>query len=178
MYSQGVSETASTNFMNQKLKKTRKRRLLRVPAQQDFENYRGGHTFRKWKGLPPDWHCPACRRSRFQLLTWTKSLTRHGGLAPGEYKWLAPLHEHHDHYVDGGVYQPRFSPTLICSDCNSAEGRTKRLLGLPSDFSFSPAEMSRFVTGSPHNGVETNLEIARKIYEVHMLCCHRHEHTG
>ena len=113
---------------------SRERKPLREPTQQDFESYRGGHTFKKWAGLPSDWHCPACKRSKFQLLTWTKSLTGYGGTIRGQYQWLAPIQEHHDHHSDGGAHSPRFCATLICSDCNTADGKVKRLLNCPRLF--------------------------------------------
>ncbi len=142
----------------------KKRKFVKIPTIEDFEKYRGGHTFKKWRALPSDWRCPVCGRSPFELLTWTKSKTGYG--APmGEYQWLAPLHEHHDHRTDGYAIAPRFLSTLICSDCNHAEGRAKRRLHLPKWFSFSPMELRHFVTGSPHNGVKIDLDRAREIYE-------------
>lgn len=140
-----------------------------MPTQLDFDSYTGGHTFKKWSGLPADWYCPACKRSKFQLLTWTKRRTGYGGNTPGEYHWLAPIQEHHDHRSDGGLYSPRFLPELICGDCNSADGRVKKCLGLPSEFSFSPAELSQFITGYPHGGVKTDLKMARKVYAASVL---------
>ena len=150
--------------MTQEVKRVRKRRLQRVPTLRDLEDYGGGHTFRLWAALPPDWRCPACRRSRFELLTWTKSITGYG-VPRGEYQWLAPLHEHHDHRSDHGMFAPRFSPTVICSDCNHADGRAKRQLGLPGRFSFSPIELSQFITGYPHNGVDVDVEAAGRVYD-------------
>lgn len=141
-----------------------KEKALRVPTQEDFDKYSGGHTFKKWSALPPDWRCPACKRSKFQLLTWTKCLTGYGGILPGEYQWLAPIHEHHDHRSDNGIDSPRFAPTLICGNCNSADASVKRRLRLPSQFSFSPSELGQFVTGYPHDRVTADPEIAKKIY--------------
>jgi hypothetical protein len=62
------------------------------------------------------------------------------------------------------MFAPRFSPTVICSDCNHADGRAKRQLGLPARFSFSPIELSQFITGYPHNGVEVDVEAAGRVY--------------
>jgi len=125
----------------------KKPRLVKIPTREDFESYRGGHTFKKWRTLPAAWHCPACGRTPFELLTWTRSKTGYG-VPVGEYQWLAPLHEHHDHRIDGYAIAPRFVATLICSDCNHAEGRAKRHLHLPKWFSFSPGELRSFVIGS------------------------------
>jgi hypothetical protein len=53
---------------------------------------------------------------------------------------------------------------LICSGCNLADASVKKRLGLPSEFSFSPAELSHFITGHPHGGVTPDLILARRIY--------------
>jgi hypothetical protein len=142
----------------------KKRKPVKVPIIEDFESYRGGHTFKKWRALPKGWRCPGCRRTPFELLTWTRSRTGYG-VPIGKYQWLAPLHEHHDHRIDGFATASRFPSTLICSDCNHAEGRAKRRLHLPKWFSFSPVELRHFVTGSPHNGVEIDLDRAQGIYD-------------
>jgi hypothetical protein len=106
--------------------------------------------------------------TKFEQLTWTRRRRAYGGRRVGEYTWLAPVVEHHDHSVD--IFQnrmlarrPRFAPTLICFDCNIAEGRMKRILKLPSDFSFSPVELKAIVTGYPHRRVTEDLEVARLI---------------
>jgi hypothetical protein len=150
--------------MTECAKFVRMRKLLKVPTIEDFQNYRAGHTHKKWTALPVDWRCPSCRRSRFEILTWTQTRMENGRVPTGEYKWLAPLHGHHDHRSYAGV-PPRFAPTTICGDCNSADGRAKRHLRLPADFSFSPLELSLFVIGTPHNGVQFDLEVAKKVYE-------------
>ncbi|MCY1167245.1 hypothetical protein D9M73_72040 [compost metagenome] len=46
---------------------------------------------------------------------------------------------HHCHGVG------RFPETLICSDCNSADGAAKRKLGLPTDWSFTPTKSARLL---------------------------------
>ncbi len=53
---------------------------------------------------------------------------------------------HHCHGIG------RFPDELICGDCNSADGIAKRKLALPSEWSFSPSEIARFVTVGPHSG--------------------------
>ena len=59
----------------------------------------------------------------------------------------------------------RFPETLICGDCNSADGAVKRKLKLSENWSFSPYELSQFVKTSPHSG-ETRIDydIARVLY--------------
>ena len=135
---------------------------LPMPTKQDYERYTGGHTPRKWTLVGESWRCPSCGRTKFEQLTWTKSRT--GGI----YIWLAPIVEHHDHSADNYrqtviARKPRFAPTLICFDCNIAEGRLKRMLKLPGNFSFSPTELNAIITGYPHRRVTEDLEMARLI---------------
>lgn len=136
---------------------------LPIPTRQDYECYTGGHTPRKWILVGETWRCPSCERTKFEQLTWTKSRR---GLRT--YIWLAPIVEHHDHSVDTYRQTPiarklRFAPTLICFDCNIAEGRLKRMLKLPQNFSFSPAELNAIITGYPHRRVTEDIEIAKLI---------------
>lgn len=133
----------------------RTRTPIRVPEPDDLAAYRGAHTAKKWSQLSLEWAWPSCRRSKFQQLRWTKSMTGYG-VAKGEYQWLAPIHEHHDHGADSRKRNARFPNTMLCFDCN-ADGRAKRLLALPEDFSFSPSELEQFVTGLPHCGVDLYL---------------------
>jgi hypothetical protein len=56
-------------------------------------------------------------------------------------------------------------PPFICGNCNSADGAVKRRFKLPVDFSFSPQELSKFVVGHPHDGVEIDFEAAKSLYD-------------
>ncbi|WP_202906078.1 hypothetical protein [Morganella psychrotolerans] len=62
--------------------------------------------------------------------------------------WVAALHKHHEHYMGLGV--PQLPETLICDQCNSADGTVKRMLKLPENFLFSPLEMRIFIEATPH----------------------------
>jgi hypothetical protein len=100
------------------------------------------------------------------LLTWTKSRTNSSKRAFGDYHWLAAIHPHHDHGShDSGYPHPRFPPTLVCGNSNSADGAVKRRFQLPADFSFSPQELSQFVVGRAHSGVEIDYDAAKRIYD-------------
>nr|WP_255457181.1 hypothetical protein [Polaromonas sp. E19S] len=78
---------------------------------------------------------------------------------------MAPLHKHHDHSVEFlSSGQPRFSQTIICDQCNAADGAAKRKLKLPKNFSFSPIEIAAFVVAAPHNKHTINYEMAYAIY--------------
>ena len=145
-----------------KLSLCRRRTPVRVPCDLDLQEYRGGHTNKKWAQLPGHWRCPSCNRSKLEQLRWTRSITGFG-VPKGQYQWLAPIHEHHDHGADSGVRPARFPATMLCFDCNNADGRAKRILSLPEDFSFSVDELSSFITGIPHCGVDINLEVAEQI---------------
>lgn len=56
----------------------------------------------------------------------------------------------------------RFPETVICDQCNVADGYAKKRLALPSVFSFSPAEISLFVKAEPHRPHRVDLEKARE----------------
>jgi hypothetical protein len=74
--------------------------------------------------------CPVCGRGELEF----------GG------RWSL----HHDHAY-GSKYDKRrdadarFPAKLICHFCNMADGEAKKRLKLPKGFSFSPAEISRFI---------------------------------
>jgi len=63
------------------------------------------------------------------------------------------------------VNRGRFPETVICDQCNSADGAAKRKLRLPKDFSFAPYEIAMFVTAIPHGKHKINFDAARAIYE-------------
>jgi hypothetical protein len=79
---------------------------------------------------------------------------------------MAGLHEHHDHACsryETGV--ARFPPTILCDQCNSADGAAKRRLSLPESFSFSPAQIAEFVTATPHGKHKINFDLAKHLYD-------------
>jgi hypothetical protein len=83
--------------------------------------------------------------------------------------WMAGLHGHHDHGGDLDGYGARFPETLICDQCNAADGRIKRTLRLPKDFSFSPDELRLFIKSVPHGSHTVDLEAAKNIALEHGL---------
>ena len=130
--------------------------VRRIPTQADYEEFDGGHCHQLWKATREDWRCPGCGRSKFELLRWTKRTpASHAADRTPYWAWLAILQRHHDHSL--GAFDPgnprmprRFPETVICGQCNGADGSAKRLLGLPCGWSFSPAEIAQFVTAQPH----------------------------
>ena len=139
--------------------------MLKVPSEADYRAYDGAHCFNLWRNLPDSWRCPSCSRSKFELLRWTTRRFRQGvGACPPFSDWFAGLHAHHDHAADYGNPAARFPETVICDQCNVAEGRAKRKLGLPLSFSFSPVEIAQFVVAFPHRCHAIDLAIARRIF--------------
>ena len=146
---------------------------VKKPSRDDFRFYDGAHTKSLWGSVGEEWECPGCGRTKFELLRWArrKDVTN---LSRGVFwGWLAPLARHHDHgaeYTLGkeDIYRdgtPRFSNTIICDQCNSADGAAKRKLQLPRDFSFSPAEIRQFVVARPHDKHQIDYEKALEIYK-------------
>lgn len=135
---------------------------IRIPTAEEFAAYQGAHCHQLWKRVGPDWTCPCCHRSKFQILRWTTRFPR----TPQRFDdWIAGLHEHHDHSVGWGSSEnARFPRTIICDQCNAADGAAKRQLKLPANFSFSPHEISRFVTATPHGKHKLNMEVAAAIH--------------
>lgn len=137
----------------------------KVPTSEDYYNHSGLHYHRLWESIDDVWVCPGCGRSKFQIMKWTRRFPKS---ANSFMDWVAALHKHHDHSV--GFFesgQPRFLETLICGQCNSADGSAKRKLKLPSNFSFSPQEMSLFIQATPHQKHEINYDLALAIFNAY-----------
>lgn len=137
-----------------------------------------------WASTPQNWFCPVCSRYKSQLVR----LSTQGVL-------LCRLHWHHDHLRDCGekilrrgvpvlddstaravqfsavaackTSAERFHERLICEDCNTADGRAKSLLKgvVHPDFSFSPAEIARFITVTPNALHDVDPDKARAIWD-------------
>ncbi|OHT21118.1 hypothetical protein [Edaphosphingomonas haloaromaticamans] len=136
-----------------------------------------------WASVWPGWECPACRRKKPELFR----LTGNGVL-------LARLDIHHDHLEDvlkerlrtrtasdwinhvrpevrhfeklGSKLFARFAPSLVCIDCNAADGRVKnRWKQIPKDFSFRPSEIGQFVKVRPNAEHVVDEAVALQIFE-------------
>ena len=131
-----------------------------------------------------DWKCPVCNRHKVEIAR----LTDHDVL-------LCQLDYHHDHLGDHAsaimrAHLPadlpdtilplrkraiavavslveRFSETLLCNDCNAADGAMKAQLGkaVPSSFSFRPSEIARFIRPQPHRSHDLNLALGAQLWE-------------
>lgn len=135
---------------------------IKVPTLEEYQNHTGLHYHRLWRLVGENWICPACKRTKFEIMRWSK---RFPGRPNAFMDWVAPLHEHHDHSVPLLGSGARFENTIICDQCNSCDGSAKRMLKLPKYFSFSPQEINRFVVAIPHGKHQINLELAKLIYD-------------
>lgn len=106
-----------------------------------------------WARVGSDWRCPICARSRIELLCLNRKGVWH----------CRHLSLHHDHGCEAG-FAERFARSVICGDCNLADGLAKRRLKLPAAFSFAPDEIARFIKPSPHAAHELDLTTAAAIY--------------
>ena len=132
----------------------------KIPTEKELSEYDGAENRKAWRRIPSCWTCPVCGRTKYEILKWKK---RKGvdTLLYGEFGWKFLVHRHHDH---GERWSGK---TIICSDCNAADGIAKRILKLPSSWSFSPEELSEFVECSPYGGIERiDLDIALDIFSV------------
>jgi hypothetical protein len=145
---------------------------FRAPTREDYLAYDGAHCKALWASVTESWRCPGCHRSKFEILRWTRR-TPHSLAADRTpyWDWLGVLHRHHDHGAEPYVLgvgsvpvTPRFPETIMCDECNGADGRAKRQLGLPADWSFSPGEIERFVTATPHRTHVIDLSVAEATY--------------
>lgn len=115
------------------------------------------------RAVAENWRCPSCGRHPQQLIRWTqiKGLTWRALYADEHgMGFTVTLTKHHCHA------NRRFPQTLICGDCNSADGAVKRKPGLPERWSFSPQEIGQFVKLEPFSG-QTIIDYAkaRAIYK-------------
>lgn len=120
-----------------------------------------------WIGSTQDWKCPCCARSKFAI----SRLGKQGQI-------LAKLVIHHDHMGDvleaafnaafraAGTSTPQtngkrlverigtafaaYEEVLVCEDCNNADSKAKKMVGTPTDFSFSPTLIRSFVRPQDH----------------------------
>lgn len=134
-----------------------------------------------WALTRKGWSCPGCSRTKKEIFRKSPN-----GIL------LAKLELHHDHLWEEANRRPavvagpewrdtlakgapfvvetiraivtRFDDALICSECNAADGKAKRALGIDTRFSFAAAEIKQFVNVGPHRDHEINLDTARDIW--------------
>lgn len=138
---------------------------------------------RSWAATWTGWTCPCCGRSKPQIARLASSGTV-----------LCHLEQHHDHLEEflkrrfsavdlqsdernhriqishaEAALRPlveRFERTLICVDCNLADGRVKLALRdeVDSHFTFTPSEIVEFITVSDNHIHEVNITTAHSIW--------------
>lgn len=134
---------------------------IKVPTLDVFLSYDGLHCHKLWAEVGEKFVCPSCGRTKFQLLRWTMRFPNKPEKFMG---WKAVLHRHHCHSAGRYAAYVRFPTTVICDQCNSADGAAKKKLGLPSNFSFAPYEIAQFVKSKPHGKHEIDYQSAAQIY--------------
>lgn len=139
-------------------------KFSRVPNENELAAFTGMHCRNLYlEAVQTQWQCPSCQRSAQELVRWTEI---RGPSWRARYAdeygmgFTVTLTGHHCHGAG------RFPETLICGDCNSADGTAKRKLGLPATWSFTPAEIGAFISVSPHSGAtKIDYAIAQQLYE-------------
>lgn len=135
-----------------------------------------------WACTPTGWACPACERSKSEIVR----LNSNGHL-------MCRLVEHHDHMknlvkseferqcksqeiVVADESAKRFAArasqmvsaydnAIICDDCNAADPAAKSAVGTHRDFSYSPQEIQRFVRPRPNLPHEIDVDEAARIWQ-------------
>lgn len=143
---------------------------------------KGMDLTRWWILTPSYWVCPVCKRSKPEIVR----LNQHGYLT-------GHLHRHHDHMADfvreefTRASEARDTPvadataekfvirtafalsaydkTIICSDCNAADPKAKKIVAAPVRFSFSPAEIARFIVATPNEEHRINSDAVHQVWE-------------
>lgn len=137
---------------------------------------------RWWVFTPSEWICPSCKRSKPDIVRRNK----HGYLT-------GHLHEHHDHMIDfvkeeftrisesrnvvvADLLSKRFvartafalsayDHTVVCSDCNAADAKAKKIVLAPKEFSFSPLEIGKFIISHPNKEHEIDAVLAKNVWD-------------
>lgn len=137
-----------------------------------------------WADTWQQWECPCCLRGKPEIARLSS-----------DNVLLCKIDLHHDHLTDfakalfrakiaadlpdgirlmrmrarAAAYPliQRFTETLICEDCNHADGDMKAALGaaVVPHFSFSPGEIARFIKPKPNVPHEIDIEVGRQIWD-------------
>ena len=129
--------------------------MLRATRKRRTKRNEVGNSL--WAGVDDDWRCPACDRSKHQILRTVDGVKKGG------------LHRHHDHSVDDPdryTDKVKFEEVLICDQCNHADGHIKSKYPgiIPDTFSFEPKHIKQFVKARPNRPHNINFIKALEIY--------------
>ena len=134
---------------------------IRVPSSEQYIAYLVQFGPVKCGRIPQHWTCPACGRTLFQIMRWTRRYRTYNPVPTDPYDWwLISLHSHHDHSGP-----ERFERALVCDHCNSVDVSVKRRFAeMNKRFSFSPNEIKSIVQPRSHQGHILNYGKAQDIY--------------
>ncbi|MBY5511862.1 hypothetical protein [Rhizobium leguminosarum] len=135
-----------------------------------------------WALEDQHWSCSGCGRHKREIFRKSSN-----GIL------LAKLELHHDHLWDEGFRRAeerlgrgwrddfadgstmvfdtirslvvRFDEALVCSECNAADGKAKKVVGADARFSFAVSEIRTFVKATPHQDHEISIEAAQAAWE-------------
>lgn len=135
----------------------------KFPTASDVEKFDGLHCQKLYREtVRTGWRCPSYRRSAVELIRWSEIRGPSWRATHGDKFGMGFTISFARHHCHG---EGRFPETLICGDCNSADGAAKRKLRLPKTWTYSPAELARFVMAVPHSGrVKIDYDVALAIY--------------
>lgn len=162
------------NFLDSEYTKTTRELVSDFKATGAFLN-------KWWVLTPKDWSCPVCLRKKREIFHLNE-----------KNYLIGHLHEHHDHMKDvvkelfkkackqqseiiADVHSEKFitkiaytleayDNTVICSDCNKADGIAKKLIKTDPNFSFSPNEIAEFIICQPNVEHKIDKNKAREIW--------------
>lgn len=142
----------------------------------------GAHLNKWWVMTNTEWKCPCCNRKKSEIVR----LNHRNYLK-------CQLHEHHDHMkevvkslfekistgrniivadelsekfaIKTAFSLSAYDNTVICDDCNKADGDAKIIVGAHKSFSFSPKEIGEFVKATPNQEHEIDEDIANLVWQ-------------
>lgn len=145
-------------------------------------NASGVDMTRWWSFTPQSWKCPACGRQKKDIVRLNNN-----------DQLMCRLVEHHDHMRDllltrfreissssrevvademaesfakrSAAMVSSYDNTIVCDDCNTADGNAKKIAGTHEDFSFSPIELSKFIKVTPNSTHKIDAGVARAIWQ-------------
>jgi len=66
---------------------------IKKPSDHEYLEYDGAHCTVIWKSLNDNWKCPSCKRTKREIMRWTKRSSSGRTF----WGWIAGFTEHHDH---------------------------------------------------------------------------------
>lgn len=142
------------------------KRWSRIPTTAEIAAFDGLHCSALYReAVFSGWRCPCCNRSAVELIRWTEIMGPTWRARYGDAWGMGFTIAFARHHCHG---RGRFPQTVICGDCNAADGAAKRKLKLPAEWSFSPDEIRQFVKTTPHSGrTIIDYDVAAAIYASH-----------